>query len=157
MKMIEYFKDAYNELIHKVSWPRASFGNSIVVMVHLWSLRRCFCDGFFQRWFRVSTLVLIIRFSSWVNPGKVVCFVRGGKEKKVKSIWTWNISTGYESVVSQSWFHEGVQIKRARRSVRTDFFGYIWLKQIDGWMVTTEEYSNVSGFWKKKPDWRSEA
>jgi preprotein translocase subunit SecE len=35
MKMIEYFKDAYNELIHKVSWPTAAelWESSIVVMV----------------------------------------------------------------------------------------------------------------------------
>jgi preprotein translocase subunit SecE len=33
-KVIQYFKDSYNELVHKVSWPtRAELSNSAVVVL----------------------------------------------------------------------------------------------------------------------------
>jgi preprotein translocase subunit SecE len=33
-KIIQYFKDSYNELVHKVSWPtRAELSNSAVVVL----------------------------------------------------------------------------------------------------------------------------
>lgn len=34
MKIVNYFKDSYNELVHKVSWPtRAELSNSAVVVL----------------------------------------------------------------------------------------------------------------------------
>jgi len=33
-KIVQYFKDSYNELVHKVSWPtRAELSNSAVVVL----------------------------------------------------------------------------------------------------------------------------
>ena len=34
MKIVQYFKDSYNELVHKVSWPtRTELSNSAVVVL----------------------------------------------------------------------------------------------------------------------------